>query len=230
MRYYTENNRPQLLWASICTAAYVVILLLLFFYVRFDVSGSERTADEILVEFLEPEQDPEPEEPRREQVAEPQQHDRVAPVDNERQVTGTDTKTQTVNEKATFKMPKGGVDEPENAGNPKAPQGDKDEASGKGGGLNPVGTPELDAGLQGRGLVGTLPRPVYGGNSTGTVVVRVVVNEKGEVTSVKHEQIGSTTSDNALIEAALAAARKARFTESRAFAEGGTITYRFTLK
>ena len=91
MRYYSENNRPQLLWASISTAAYVVILVLLFFCVRFDLQSAERTANEILVEFTEPEPEPEPEQPPREEVAEPQMHDNVAAEDNEQQVTGTDT-------------------------------------------------------------------------------------------------------------------------------------------
>lgn len=229
MRYYSENNRPQLLWASISTAAYVVILVLLFFCVRFDLQSAERTANEILVEFTEPEPEPEPEQPPREEVAEPQMHDNVAAEDNEQQVTGTDTETRTVNQQALFRMNKGGSDEAENAGNPKAPEGDKDAARGDGGGLNPQGTDQLDAGLQGRGLVGALPKPSYPGNSAGKVIIRVKVNYRGEVTSAEFEPKGSTTNDSALIEAARAAARKARFTEGRDL-EGGTITYLFNLQ
>ena len=41
---------------------------------------------------------------------------------------------------------------------------------------------------------------------------------------------GSTVGDPGLIEAALAAARKARFTESSAAVQGGTITYVFSMQ
>lgn len=228
MRYYSENNRPQLLWASLSAAVYVVILLLLFFFIRFDIQSAERTAVEIAVEFIEPE--PEPVQPPRQEVAEPQIHDKVATVDNEQQVTGTDTKTQTVNPRAMFRINKGGSDEPENAGNPKAREGENDAANGDGGGLNPIGTDQLDAGLQGRGLVGALPKPQYKGNSAGKVVIKVVINQYGQVTNAVFQPVGSTTNDSALIDEAIAAARKARFTESRALTEGGTITYYFNLK
>jgi len=67
--------------------------------------------------------------------------------------------TQTPNPKALFKMNKGGADEPDNAGNPRAPEGE-DKASGTGPGLNPDGLDQLDQGLKGRGLVGDLPQAV----------------------------------------------------------------------
>lgn len=238
MRYYTENNRPQRLWALICTAVYVVILVVLSFVVRFHVANSEYTTNEIVVDFTEQEiekeieQEPESEELQLEQTSKSQHHDKEAPVNKEQQVTGPDTKNQTViNEKTLFKMPKGGVDEPENTGNPNAPQGETNETRGKEDGPNSVGTAELDAGLQGRGVVGKLPLPTYKGNETATIVVSVTVNEKGEVTKAKFQSMGSSTMvNNALIEAAEAAALKARFKEGRAFAEGGTITYRFILQ
>ena len=62
------------------------------------------------------------------------------------------------------------------------------------------------------------------------MVVRVAVNKDGKVTSATYEPKGSTTSDTALVEAAIAAAKRARFTESAAFMQGGTITYIFKLK
>ena len=61
------------------------------------------------------------------------------------------------------------------------------------------------------------------------MVVRVTVNAAGQVTSAAFEPKGSTTSDAELVAAALEAARKARFAESRAAVEGGTITYLFTM-
>ena len=88
----------------------------------------------------------------------------------------------------------------------------------------------LDEGLQGRGLVGALPQPIYpAGNKGGKVVIKVTVNQSGVVTDASYEPKGSTTSDKALVDAALAAARKARFTESKAFVQGGKITYLFKM-
>lgn len=137
--------------------------------------------------------------------------------------------TQTPNPRALFKMNKGGVDEPDNAGNPRAPEGE-DKASGKGPGLNPDGLDQLDQGLKGRGLVGALPKPDYPGNRSGKVVIRVTVDASGRVTGASFEPKGSTESDPRLVEAAIAAARKARFTESRAAVQGGTITYIFRME
>ncbi|MFR0764142.1 MAG: TonB family protein [Alistipes communis] len=57
--------------------------------------------------------------------------------------------------------------------------------------------------------------------------IRVTVDASGRVTGASYEPKGSTTDAAELIEAAKAAARKARFTESRATVQGGTITYIF---
>ena len=128
-------------------------------------------------------------------------------------------------------MNQGGVDNAENSGNPYAQQSEEDSSSGRDSGLNPVGTEALDEGLQGRGLVGTLPMPAYpAGNRGGKVVVRVAVDREGKVTAATYEPKGSTTSDSSLVEAAIEAAKRARFTESAAFVQGGTITYIFKLK
>ena len=58
----------------------------------------------------------------------------------------------------------------------------------------------------------------------------MTVGAKGEVTGAAFEPKGSTVSDNELVAAAIAAARKARFTESRATVQGGTITYIFRME
>ena len=229
MEYYEQNDKRPVRWASAAAVLYVVAALCLFVAVKFDLEEVMRSADEILIEFTEPEPEPEPKRPQP-QVAEPQMHDHLAAEENEQQVSGTDQQTRTINPQALFRMNKGGSDEPENAGNPKAEMADKDSAHGDGGGLNPVGNDQLDKGLQGRGLVGSLPRPSYPGNSTGKVVIRVTVDKNGAVTSAVYEPNGSTSADAALIKAAREAALKARFTESRTFVEGGTITYYFNLK
>jgi TonB family protein len=146
-------------------------------------------------------------------------------------VSGKAEETRTVNTKALFKMSKSGADRPANAGNPYAKRDTIVTAAGTGGGLNPAGNDALDEGLQGRGLVGSLPQPIYpAGNKSGRVVIRVKVNQAGQVIEAVFNPNGSTTTDSALIEAAIDAARKARFTESRAFIQGGEISYIFKMK
>lgn len=142
---------------------------------------------------------------------------------------GTENVTQTVNKKALFKMNSNGTDEVLDAGNPHASEGVEELSTGNGDGFDTSGN--LDVGLSGRGLVGKLPAPVFpSGNRGGKVVVRVSVDRTGRVVSAEYEQRGSTTSDEDLVRAAIAAARMAVFAESEAFVQGGTITYLFTIK
>ena len=228
MHYYDPDNKTPRRWATIAAAAYGVLLVGSFALVSFDFTPAlEKPGDTILVDFTEP---PVVEPPRRPvRVAnEPRVHDVVDPVEQTAQVSGKDDATQTPNPKALFKMSKSGADEPENAGNPRAPEGEE-KASGTGPGLNPDGLDQLDKGLQGRGLVGDLPRPAYPGGKSGKVVIRVTVDARGHVTGASYEPVGSTTDASELVEAARAAALKARFTESRATVQGGTITYVFRL-
>ncbi len=227
MYYYDPNDRKPRRWALVATAAYALLLVAGFVFVSFDFERDiERIDSMIQIEIVEPE----PPRPRPVRSApEPRVHDVAAPEERTAQVSGKDEVTQTPNPKALFKMNKGGVDEPENAGNPHAPEGE-DKASGTGPGLNPEGLDQLDKGLQGRGLVGALPRPAYPGSKSGKVVIRVTVGPKGDVTGATFEPVGSTVSDGDLVAAAIAAARKARFTESRAAVQGGTITYIFRME
>ena len=91
--------------------------------------------------------------------------------------------------------------------------------------------------MQGRGLVGDLPKPSYPGSKSGKVIVRVTVDASGRVTSAAYEPKGSTTDAAELVEAAKAAARKARFTEHMEVAshdfgdvprKGGDLVREFT--
>ena len=224
MYYYDPDNKSPRRWAMIATAVYGVLLAGSFALVSFDFSPvTDKPGDTILVDFTEPPRPPV-------KVAnEPRVHDVAAPVEQTAQVAGKDPVTQTPNPKALFKMNKGGADEPDNAGNPRAPEGE-DKASGTGPGLNPDGLDQLDQDLKGRGLVGDLPKPSYPGEKGGKVVIRVTVDASGKVTGASFEPKGSTTDAAELIEAAKAAARKARFTESRAAVQGGTITYIFRME
>lgn len=228
MYYYDPDNRSPRRWAIVAAAVYGVLLAGSFAAVSFDFTPAlEKPGDTILIDFTEPV----PEEPPRPpvQVAEePRVHDEAAPVEQVAQAAGKDEVTETPNPKALFKMNRGGADEPDNAGNPRAREGE-DKASGRGPGLNPDGLDQLDKGLQGRGLVGDLPRPSYPGGKSGKVVIRVTVDARGRVTGASYEPVGSTTDAPELVAAARQAALKARFTESRAAVQGGTITYVFTL-
>lgn len=228
MYYYDPEDRKPRRWAAIVLALYALVLVVSFAFVSFDFRVAEKPGDVILVDFTEPPV-PEPPKPVLKPAREPRMHDAAAPEEQTAQVAGKDEVTQTPNPRAMFRMNKGGADEPENAGNPRAPEG-ADKARGTGPGLNPDGLDQLDKGLQGRGLVGDLPKPAYPGAKSGKVVVRVTVGSKGEVTSAAYEPKGSTTDAAELVEAAKAAARKARFTESRATVQGGTITYIFRME
>ena len=213
----------------IAAGAYALLFAVSFAVVSFDFAPApDKPGDTILVDFTEPPA-PEPPRPPVKTADEPRVHDVVAPVEQTAQVAGKDPVTQTPNPKALFRMNKGGADEPDNAGNPRAPEGE-DKASGTGPGLNPDGLDQLDQGLKGRGLVGDLPKPSYPGEKGGKVVIRVTVDASGKVTGASFEPKGSTTDAAELIEAAKAAARKARFTESRAAVQGGTITYIFRME
>lgn len=228
MYYYDPDNRSPRRWAIVAAAVYGVLLAGSFAAVSFDFTPAlEKPGDTILIDLTEPV----PEEPPRPPVkvaTEPRQHDEAAPVEQVAQAAGKDEVTETPNPKALFKMNRGGADEPDNAGNPRAREGE-DKASGKGPGLNPDGLDQLDRGLQGRGLVGDLPRPSYPGGKSGKVVIRVTVDARGRVTGASYEPVGSTTDAPELVAAARQAALKARFTESRAAVQGGTITYVFKL-
>ena len=229
MYYYDPNNRNPRRWATVATAVYALLLIGSFALVSFDFRQiHDKPGDTITIDFTEP---PalEPPKPRVRTATEPRVHDRTAPVEQTAQVSGKDETTQTPNPRALFNMNKGGADEPDNAGNPRAPEGE-DRASGTGPGLNPDGLDQLDQGLKGRGLVGNLPRPNQPENKSGVVLIRVTVDASGRVTSAAYEPKGSTTSDVELVNEARKAALRTRFSESRAVIEGGTITYSFTLK
>jgi hypothetical protein len=83
--------------------------------------------------------------------------------------------------------------------------------------------------LKGRYLISALPRPAYEVEVDGRVVIAILVNADGIVTSAEYEQNGSTTNNGVLVSAARAAALRARFTQGEADLQAGTITYTFRL-
>lgn len=225
MKYYDEKDDRPKLYGGVAAAVYAVVVAaaLLLTYIPITVV---EIPEMMVIEIEEVER----ERPRPVVTTEAPRHERLSSTrENSQQVSGTDQTTQTVNRRAIFRSNSDGVDEPEDVGNPYAREGEENLANGDGGGLNPVGNDQLDEGLRGRGLVGNLPVPSYPGNTSGKIVIRVAVDQNGRVTSAAYEPKGSTSSDAALIAAAIEAAKRARFTESRSFVQGGTITYNFRL-
>ena len=118
-------------------------------------------------------------------------------------------------------------------GNQGKPTGDPNATNygdgGSGGGNQGSGA-GISFNLGGRSKI-SLPKPNYPGNDAGTVVVEVLVDKYGSVTSAKPGVQGTTISDNAFWDAAKQAALKAKFEpdEDGAALQKGTITYRFRL-
>ena len=85
--------------------------------------------------------------------------------------------------------------------------------------------------IQGRSIVGSLPSPVYNSNTEGRVIVNITVDASGSVVSATYSERGSTTSNSELVNAALSAAKNAKFnTVNNATNQTGTITYNFRLQ
>ena len=85
--------------------------------------------------------------------------------------------------------------------------------------------------LAGRSLVGSLPKPSYSIQEEGIVVVKIKVDRNGYVVGAEYSLKGSTTQDSRLINAAIKAAKMAKFNKdpnAPAFVYG-TITYHFEL-
>lgn len=95
---------------------------------------------------------------------------------------------------------------------------------------NPEGKPT--ARLEGRTVMGNLPLPEYNVAKSGTVVVRITVDQYGNVLSAVPGVKGTTVQDAVLWEAAKEAALKAKFniSASAPAVQEGTISYIFTLK
>ncbi len=225
MNYYDEQESKSRLYGAVATVLYCIVLGAAMLWV--DVTVPKPVDNEMMI--IEIEEMPK-EKPKPVPAAQSPRHENLSSTtQNSQQVSGTDAETRTVNSRALFHSNKGGVDEPEDVGNPYAKEAEKSLASGNGGGLNSVGNDQLDEGLRGRGLIGSLPVPSYPGTASGKIVIRVTVDQSGKVTGATYEPKGSTSSDAALIAAAIKAAKQARFTESRSFMQGGTITYNFRL-
>lgn len=89
-----------------------------------------------------------------------------------------------------------------------------------------------NAHVKGRNTVGQIPRPSYGIQESGTVVVSVWVDNYGNVTKAVPGADGTTVTDKTLWNAARVAAMETHFNQSAdaPALQEGTITYIFNLK
>lgn len=227
MNYYAED-RSSRRWAAAVTIIYAVVIAAAFILVNFDFESQEANSDTLYV-VIEEQTAVAVEHTNPTGPEVPHTHAEQAPAESFEHAGGEEQQVQTVNQRALFKMSDKGADTPEPAGNPRAELADKEAGSGTGSGSDSYAG-SLDAGLQGRGLVGVLPKPEYTANASGKVLIDVTVDASGRVTTATYRQNGSTTNNSVLVEAARRAAMKARFTESDRFVQGGTITYIFRME
>ncbi len=113
--------------------------------------------------------------------------------------------------------------------------GDQGNPFGNPNATNHVGTPGSGGGgsgpsfsLKGRSSK-SLPKPEYNSKEQGTVVVKIWVNNNGDVTRVAAGERGTTTSDRALWKLAENAAMRSHFSQDANAPEDqtGSITYKF---
>lgn len=95
---------------------------------------------------------------------------------------------------------------------------------------NPAGKGSMDGNswsLDGRDLLGTMPRPQYTKNAEGYLTIEIRVNEAGNVVSARVQK--GTISDPSIRDAAINAAKRTKFSTGKSVSVG-TITYNFKLK
>ena len=142
--------------------------------------------------------------------------------------TQSESNQPTTNPKATFKGKKNGTG---------------DEGKGTATGSGQAGSPDGTVGAQGgngkgngagyslggRSLRGTLPVPSYQSAKEGNVVVRIKVDQNGNIVEVDAPHKGSYNYDNDMVREAKEAAKRAHFNADPSATEYqyGTITYRF---
>ncbi|MFI3319275.1 MAG: hypothetical protein SNH01_00690 [Rikenellaceae bacterium] len=256
MNYYNPDEHSSRIWGGVAALLYFLLLLCALIFVRFDFANPEREDMGILINFGESEvgsgaedlaatdvaSTPPPPTPKVVEQPEelltdensdvamqssppkptPKPMPEVKKPVEEQRIIPKNTLYPGRTEKSTATSQ--GVSE-DAVGNQGDPSGSPEGAGGGAGG----GLIETSFSLNGRSLVGSLPKPSYNSNTTGKVVIKVTVNELGAVTGAAYQPQGSTTNSSALVEAARLAALKAKFSESDNFLQGGTITYIFKM-
>lgn len=120
----------------------------------------------------------------------------------------------------------GGKGETDTEGNQGDPLGDPNSDNLEG--LS-TGSGSVGGGLGGR-KIRYKPQVVEKSQKTGRVVVRVCVNDGGQVIESAFTQKGSTTGDSELIATAIRFSKQYRFSESTVNKQCGTITFDFKLR
>lgn len=122
--------------------------------------------------------------------------------------------------------------------NPNAGQSGQGNTAGNGQQGNPNGSTSSsnysgnpghgNVNLRGRSAV-NLPSPAYNSSKEGQIVVKIWVDQQGNVTKVDAPEMGSTIYEGSMVEQAKSAAMKAKFNASSTAAamQTGTITYVF---
>ncbi|MBK7094605.1 MAG: energy transducer TonB [Saprospiraceae bacterium] len=84
-------------------------------------------------------------------------------------------------------------------------------------------------GLDARGV---MYEPAFEDSSqkSGTVVVRICINDQGKVISARYTQKGSTTTDSELINIAVSNSKKYRFSPSQLPEQCGTVSITFIVR
>ena len=112
------------------------------------------------------------------------------------------------------------------AGNQGDPGGDPDASQLEG---ISTGSGKIGGGLSNRGVKAE-PNITDNSQKTGRVVVKVCVDENGDVVSAQYTQLGSSTNDGDLKALAIKSAKKFKFVRSGTDKQCGTITIDFKLK
>ena len=251
MYYYDPNNDKSNArrWAGLAALLYALSIAAAFLFVSFDMGRDELLPGEgLLIDFGTTETGlgdrdlsaTDVQAPPQQAAAEASRQ-QVEYVTSERETPGQTPQRsdaqqpaeqpRTVNRRALF--PGRTAGSTSTSEGPAAGEGNAGDLSGAPEGSHD-GTGQSDSGiaydLSGRSVVGKLPKPSYPGNESGKVVVDVTVDASGRVTYASYRAQGSTTNSKRLVDAAVEAARKARFSSSESLMQTGTITYVFTLE
>ena len=237
MEYYNPIDRTSRRVAIIVTTVFVVMITLCLSFICFPPYEFEEPRPTLNILFEEPVEAKDESEPETSptpatttQATTPNPaHVVESKTEKSAQTSGESDQTQTLNPNAMFKPVTGNIPDQVPEGNPLAPNGPQESNKGKGPGYNLQGTDQLDEGLKGRGLREGLPQPAKKYNTEGTVVVSVVIDAEGNVTSASVDPDGTSTNDAKLRELAVEAALRAKFNPSERTAQGGVITYVFKL-
>lgn len=116
----------------------------------------------------------------------------------------------------------------ESEGNPGDESGTRSDNQNGASGEGDIERPDWD--LSGRTLRGTMPKPSYeNSEESAKIVVNITVDHEGNVIFAELGS-GSTSFDPHLVNEAIKAARKAKFSSSDKDIQRGTITYNFVRK